>query len=100
VRTKECSASVVEGRLDKASQFMDAAETIREFADEEAEIADAYVTLCVLAGIAAADVICCSRLGRHARGEVKGPGRAADALVEKARRARALGAAGRSTSGA
>jgi superfamily II DNA/RNA helicase len=92
-------------------------------------------------GIAAADVICCSRLGRHARGdshdeaatllasadreavkhlqallrmktkagyghtsatkdEVKRAGRAADALVEKARRARALGAAGRSTPGA
>ncbi|MGI8721898.1 MAG: hypothetical protein ACR2JG_06685 [Geodermatophilaceae bacterium] len=30
---------------------------------------DAYVTLCVLAGIAASDVICCARLGEHAQGE-------------------------------
>lgn len=30
---------------------------------------DAYVTECVHAGIAAADVICCSRLGKHAIGE-------------------------------
>jgi len=69
MRTKECSASIIQGRLSKANQFIDAAEMIREFADEEAEVADAYVTLCVLAGIAASDVICCSSLGRHARGD-------------------------------
>ncbi|MBV9822088.1 MAG: hypothetical protein JO144_07550, partial [Actinobacteria bacterium] len=28
-----------------------------------------FVTLCVHAGIAAADVVCCARLGVHARGE-------------------------------
>jgi hypothetical protein len=33
------------------------------------EVADAYVTLCVHAGIAASDVICCSSLGRHAQGD-------------------------------
>jgi hypothetical protein len=30
---------------------------------------DAFVTLCVHAGIAAADVICCALLGLHASGE-------------------------------
>lgn len=30
---------------------------------------DAYATLCVTAGIAAADVICCALLGKHAAGE-------------------------------
>ncbi|MCU0296778.1 MAG: hypothetical protein MUD05_12100 [Candidatus Nanopelagicales bacterium] len=30
---------------------------------------DAYVTLCVHAGIAAADVICCAALGEHAAGQ-------------------------------
>lgn len=38
-------------------------------ADEEADIADAVVTLCVHAGIAASDVICCARLGQHAQGD-------------------------------
>src|SRR5207248_6918973 len=33
------------------------------------DLGDAYVTLCVHAGIAAADVLCCARLGEHAQGE-------------------------------
>lgn len=57
------------GRLRKARQFLDAAVTIRDFADDEASIGDAFVTLCVHAGIAAADAICCYALGEHARGD-------------------------------
>jgi hypothetical protein len=113
--------------MNKTNQFITAAETIREFSGEDDEAADVYVTLCVHAGIAAADVICCSSLGKHAQGEshndattllastdkdaakhlqvllrlktkagyghtpaskdeVKKANRAADALVEKARR--------------
>lgn len=131
MRTKPCSAAITKVRLNKANQFITAAATIRDFADEDDEVADAYVTLCVHAGIAAADVICCSSLGKHARGEshdeattllasadkdavkhlqtllrlktkagyghtpatkdeVKKANRAADTLVEKARRARML----------
>ncbi|MGH3682959.1 MAG: hypothetical protein ACRDT2_22250 [Natronosporangium sp.] len=56
------------GRLAKAHQFQLAADTIETILDDE-EIADAYITLCVHAGIAAADVICCARLGRHHQGE-------------------------------
>lgn len=48
---------------------MDAANVIRELADQDEEVADAYVTLCVHAGIAASDVICCVNLGEHAKGE-------------------------------
>ena len=33
---------------------------------------DSYVHLCILAGIAAADVICCARLGHHSQGEDHG----------------------------
>jgi hypothetical protein len=55
--------------LRKARQFWDAAETIREFADDEHEVGDAFATLRIHAGIAAADVICCIELGQHARGE-------------------------------
>jgi hypothetical protein len=69
VRTTPCSEGVVVGRMRKAEQFYAAAETIQDVADDEAETRDAFVTLCVLAGIAAADVLCCLSLGRHARGD-------------------------------
>ena len=68
-RTRACDDAVTAGRLRKAEQFFEAAETVREFADDELDVADAYVTLCVHAGIAAADVICCVSLGTHALGE-------------------------------
>lgn len=68
-RTTPADDSVRRGRMAKAEQFADAAETVHDLADEAADIADAYVTLCVHAGIAAADVISAARLGVHARGE-------------------------------
>ena len=68
-RTRPCKESTIAGRLRKAEQFLDAAETIRDFADDERDVGDALVTLCVHAGIAAADVLCCVALGEHAQGE-------------------------------
>lgn len=68
-RTVRCTAATRAGRLAKAQQFWFAAQTIENFADDEATVADAYTTLAVHAGIAAADVICCTRLGEHARGD-------------------------------
>lgn len=53
----------------KAEQFFEAAETIRELADSEYELGDACVTLCVHAGIAASDVVCCVELKEHAQGD-------------------------------
>lgn len=50
----------------KAEQFYDAAIAV---AEETGGLSDAEVTLLVLAGIAAADVICCARLGVYAHGE-------------------------------
>ena len=41
---------------------------VEALADED-DLLDALVTLCVHAGIAAADVICCARLGEHATGQ-------------------------------
>jgi len=55
------------GRLRKAEQFLEAAELVVD--DKPRDVSDAYVTLCVHAGIAASDVICCARLGEHAQGE-------------------------------
>lgn len=71
VAEEKCSEQVRAGRLENAKQFLRAAELVKEFSDED-EIADAYVTLCVHAGIAAADVICCARLGRYARRQPRG----------------------------
>lgn len=67
-RTVRCTAATRAGRMHKARQFHLAAETIATILEDQ-DIADAYVTLCVHAGVAAADVVCCARLGEHARGE-------------------------------
>jgi hypothetical protein len=68
-RTVKADAAVRRGRMAKAEQFAGAALSVQELADDSADVADAYVTLCVHAGIAAADAICAARLGEHARGE-------------------------------
>lgn len=68
-KLRKCDETTIEGRLRKAEQFMEGAEVIREFADDEGEVGDAYVTLCVHAGVAAADVVCCIALGEHAQGD-------------------------------
>jgi len=68
-RLRKCDESTIAGRLAKAEQFLQGAEIIREFAADEQDIADAYVTLCVHCGVAAADVICCIALGGHVQGE-------------------------------
>jgi hypothetical protein len=67
-RTRRCTPQVREGRLGKANQFAAVATDVAELADQAKDIADAYVTLLVHAGIAAADVICCARLGDYAQG--------------------------------
>jgi hypothetical protein len=68
-RTVPCTPDMRHGRLLKAGRFLDAANLIAEQPGGEAGNADAYVTLCVNAGIAASDVICCARLGQHAQGQ-------------------------------
>lgn len=68
-RTVRADASVRAGRLAKAEQFAAAATVVHELADEAADVADVYVTLCVHAGIASADVICAARPAALARGE-------------------------------
>jgi hypothetical protein len=49
-------------------RFLDAAHPAWEFAAED-DIADAYITLCMHAGIAVTDVICCARLEEHSQTE-------------------------------
>lgn len=71
-RVRDCTPEIRRGRLRKATQFLDAAALIFDLSDEPGEVGDAYVTLCVHAGIAASDVICCARLGQHSQGEDHG----------------------------
>jgi hypothetical protein len=66
--TRKCTASDAAGRLEKARQFLDAADAIDVAIENGGDLSDAYVTLCVHAGIAAADALCCARLGVHATG--------------------------------
>jgi hypothetical protein len=71
-RTADCGPEIRRGRLAKARQFLAAADTVLIFSDDDLDLSDAYVTLCVHAGIAAADAICCALLGKHAIGESHG----------------------------
>jgi hypothetical protein len=62
-RTRECPPAVRVGRLKKATEFYEAAVEIEDGRP------NASVDLFVDAGIAAADVICCFRLGVFAVGD-------------------------------
>lgn len=64
---KPCTLAKRAGRLVKAEQFLKAAEIIKDNIDDN-DLADSLVTLCVHAGIAASDVICCIKLGHHPSG--------------------------------
>jgi hypothetical protein len=66
---KKCTAAVRAGRLKKAREFRLATDLLEESTSGQDDLADAYVTMCVHAGIAAADVICCRRLNVHHQGE-------------------------------
>jgi hypothetical protein len=68
-RLHVCDEAIAAGRLRKAEQFLESAANLRDVADDEAEFGDALVTLCVIAGIAASDVLCCKALGHFAQGD-------------------------------
>jgi hypothetical protein len=68
-RLHDCDEATMRGRLAKAEQFLEVAENTRAFADHEAEVGDALVSLYVLAGIAASDVLCCKALGHFVQGD-------------------------------
>jgi hypothetical protein len=71
MRSRRCTDSVRAGRLAKARQFHRAAELLKDVVSE-GDVVDARVTLCIHAGIAAADAICCLKLGEHSAGEDHG----------------------------
>jgi hypothetical protein len=68
--------STRKGRLQKANEFYDAAELLRDWSAAETGafsfgslFSNAFVALCVLSGIASSDAICIRQLGRYARGQ-------------------------------
>jgi len=69
VRMKNCTPAIITGRVARAEQFLEAAEIVGALEEDDQDLAAAFVTLCVHAGIAAGDVLCCKRLGYHAQGQ-------------------------------
>jgi hypothetical protein len=68
-RLRPCDSAIADGRLSKAKQFREAAIVLRDVSDDETDVGDAFVTLCVHAGIAASDALCCRALGHHVQGD-------------------------------
>jgi len=66
---RKCSESTRAGRFAKADQFEHAAALVESYASDSDDLNDAYITMCVHAGIAAADVITCKSMGVHHQGE-------------------------------
>lgn len=65
MRTRPCDKAIRLGRLRKAMQFKKGADLIRDLTEAD-DVPDTYVALCVLAGTAASDVICCAGLAVEA----------------------------------
>lgn len=72
-REQPCDTAIARGRLARARAFLEAAVLVSGLTNGEEgvedELAAALVTLWVHAGIAASDVVCCVRLGRHHLGD-------------------------------
>ncbi|KUM29141.1 hypothetical protein AQ436_05405 [Arthrobacter sp. EpRS66] len=69
IKTVTAGKAERQGRLNKARQFLQSAEDLRDLYADDNLVADAAVTLYVHAGIAAADVICAHSLGKYAQGD-------------------------------
>lgn len=68
IRTNAASPDARRGRMRKATAFADVAAITAEFMADDG-VADVYVSLAVLSGIASADVLCMARLGEYSRGQ-------------------------------
>jgi hypothetical protein len=68
-RLRDCDELTMRGRLRKAEQFLSVAEGLQRQSEEGEEVGDALVTVCVHAGIAASDVLCCKALGHYVQGD-------------------------------
>ena len=64
----KCTPEYRNGRKKMAGDFLNSAEALGIVVDTS-DGSHSYVQLCVLAGIAASDVICCANLGYHNQGD-------------------------------
>jgi hypothetical protein len=71
VGNNPCPPEVRRGRKKKARDFLTSAQSLGIIVDTP-DGTDSFVQLCVLAGIAASDVICCAKLGHHHQGDDHG----------------------------
>jgi hypothetical protein len=69
MRTVDCDRRLLEGRWERAREFWNQALLTEASTDDPSTVTASVATSYVHAGIAAADTICCARLGRHSRGE-------------------------------
>lgn len=63
-----CPPEIRRGRQKKAVDFLASANALGIMVDTPDGL-ESYLQLCILAGVAAADVICCTKLGYHSQGE-------------------------------
>lgn len=88
MKTRDCAAGEARKRLAAARKFLEVAEIYGD--EDDPEGLRVAVANAVHAGIAAADAMCCARLGQHAVGDdhraaadlVKGIGREGDEAAE------------------
>lgn len=68
-RTQICGQPQAAARLAHANKFLDAAELVATDIEDDEANASVAASLAVLAGIAACDAACCTRLGRRSRSQ-------------------------------
>lgn len=66
-RTRPCTAAIRAGRLREAENHLADAHALAALAADAPN--NSYVSLLVLGGVAASDVVCCARLAKHSSGE-------------------------------
>jgi hypothetical protein len=68
-RTQECGETQAHQRLAHARSFLDVAELTADVNDPNLEYGSVAASVAILAGIAAADAVCCHLLGRRSRSD-------------------------------
>lgn len=68
-RTQPCGESQARQRLARARSFLEVAELTADENDPSLEYGSAAASIAILAGIAAADAVCCQELKRRSRSD-------------------------------
>jgi hypothetical protein len=68
-RTQPCGEPQARQRLAHAKSFLEVADLAADVSDPSLEYGSVAASVAILAGIAAADAVCCRELGRRSRSE-------------------------------